>query len=74
MLTGWIGDYNADVLKTSQTRTTSNRDIRFEVNTVAPYLITRELLPIINGDGIVISLSSAAQRPVDMRVLREFER
>ena len=64
---------NAGVLKTSQTRTTSNRDIRFEVNTVAPYLITRELLPIINSDGIVINLSSAAQRPVDMRALREFK-
>ena len=38
---------NAGVLKTGQTRTASNRDTRFEVNTVAPYLIARELLPII---------------------------
>ncbi len=64
---------NAGVLKTSQTRTNSNRDIRFEVNTVAPYLITRELLPIINSDGIVINVSSAAQRPVDIKALREFK-
>ena len=64
---------NAGVLKTNQTRTNSNRDIRFEVNTVAPYLITRELLPIINSDGIVINVSSAAQRPIDIKALREFK-
>ena len=64
---------NAGILKTNQTRTTSNRDIRFEVNTVAPYLITRELLPLIERDGIVINLSSAAQRPVDLKALREFK-
>jgi NAD(P)-dependent dehydrogenase (short-subunit alcohol dehydrogenase family) len=64
---------NAGVLKTSQTRTASNRDIRFEVNTVAPYLIARELLPIIDSDGIVINLSSAAQRPVDIKALRGFK-
>tara|TARA_B100001093_G_scaffold70835_1_gene61352 strand:+ start:924 stop:1721 length:798 start_codon:yes stop_codon:yes gene_type:complete len=63
---------NAGVLKTSHTRTTTNRDIRFEVNTIAPYLITRELLPIIDSTGIVINLSSAAQRPVDIKALREF--
>ena len=64
---------NAGVLKTSQTRTPSNRDIRFEVNTIAPYLITRELLQIIGSDGIVVNLSSAAQRSVDMGALREFK-
>ena len=64
---------NAGVLKTGRTRTTSNRDIRFEVNTVAPYLITRELLPIIDSGGIVVNLSSAAQRPVDLKALREFK-
>ena len=31
---------NAGVLKTSKTRAASGRDIRFEVNTIAPYALT----------------------------------
>ncbi len=57
---------NAGVLKTANATAASGRDIRFEVNTLAPYLLTRGLLPIIPKDGRVINLSSAAQAPVNV--------
>lgn len=56
---------NAGILKAAQTRAPSGRDIRFEVNTVAPYLLTKALLGIIPKDGRIVNLSSAAQQPVD---------
>ena len=61
---------NAGVLKAPETRTETGRDIRFEVNTIAPYLITQRLLRIIPGSGRVINLSSAAQSPVDVLALK----
>lgn len=57
---------NAGVLKAPQTRTADGLDIRFVVNTFAPYLLTRRLLPIIPKGGRVVNLSSAAQAPVDL--------
>lgn len=56
---------NAGVLKAPVTRTADGFDIRFAVNTFAPLLLTRLLLPIIPAAGRVINLSSAAQAPVD---------
>ncbi len=61
---------NAGVYKTSQTRTPEGLDTRFVVNTLAPYLLARRLLPIIPKDGRVVNLSSAAQSPVDVEALR----
>ncbi len=46
-------------------------DVRFAVNTVAPYLLTKKLLPKMNGKGRVINLSSAAQMPVDFTALEQ---
>ena len=63
---------NAGVLKAPATKTLTNRDIRFEVNTIAPYLITRELLPIIDANGVILNVSSAAQAPVDFEALEQF--
>ena len=63
---------NAGVLKAPVTQTITNRDIRFEVNTIAPYLITRELLPIIDSSGVILNVSSAAQVPVDIEALEQF--
>eukprot|EP00529_Nitzschia_sp_RCC80_P030289 CAMPEP_0113469462 /NCGR_PEP_ID=MMETSP0014_2-20120614/15913_1 /TAXON_ID=2857 /ORGANISM="Nitzschia sp." /LENGTH=298 /DNA_ID=CAMNT_0000361943 /DNA_START=342 /DNA_END=1238 /DNA_ORIENTATION=+ /assembly_acc=CAM_ASM_000159 len=60
---------NAGVLKTRETTAPSGRDIRFEVNTIAPYILTRDLLPIIPQNGTIINLSSAAQAPVDVAAL-----
>ncbi len=44
-------------------------DIRFAVNTIAPYLLTKRLLPLMSREGRVVNLSSAAQSPVDPRAL-----
>lgn len=60
---------NAGVLKSSQTQTSDGLDIRFMVNTFAPYVLTRDLLPIMPANGRIVNLSSAAQAPVDMEAL-----
>lgn len=59
---------NAGVFKTQNPLTTSGLDIRFVVNTLAPYLLTKILLPGLDG-GRVINLSSAAQAPVNIEAL-----
>lgn len=61
---------NAGVLKSPQLRAASGRDIRFEVNTFAPYLLTQALLAGIPKDGRVVNLSSAAQAPVDVAAMK----
>ncbi|MEM8588209.1 MAG: SDR family NAD(P)-dependent oxidoreductase [Pseudomonadota bacterium] len=61
---------NAGILRTPDTITEDGLDIRFAVNTLAPYLLTERLLPLLGTDGRVINLSSAAQAPVDLRALR----
>ncbi|MDG4674855.1 SDR family NAD(P)-dependent oxidoreductase [Shinella sp. 838] len=61
---------NAGVYKTSQTRTPEGLDVRFVVNTIAPYVLTQALLPCLSRDGRVVNLSSAAQAPVDLAALR----
>lgn len=60
---------NAGVLKLKDTMTTDGYDARFMVNTFAPYVLTRELLPIIAKDGRIVNLSSAAQARVDREAL-----
>lgn len=60
---------NAGILKTSNPITDDGLDVRFAVNTVAPFLLTRRLLPLFAAFGRVINLSSAAQAPVDVEAL-----
>ena len=60
---------NAGVFKISNPETESGHDARFIVNTVAPYLLTQCLLPIMSSEGRVVNLSSAAQAPVDVNAL-----
>lgn len=62
--------HNAGVLKTPTPRTPEGLDVRFLVNVLAPMLLTRELLPLLPADGRVVSVSSAAQSPVDLAALR----
>ena len=57
---------NAGVLKTPVTVTPEGFDLRFVVNTFAPYVLTRRLLPVLGEDARVINVSSAAQNPVDL--------
>lgn len=60
---------NAGVFVTSERTTDAGLDIRFAVNTIAPYLLTRKLLPLMDSSGRVINLSSAAQATVDLDAL-----
>jgi NAD(P)-dependent dehydrogenase (short-subunit alcohol dehydrogenase family) len=60
---------NAGIYGTPNTRTADGLDTRFAVNTIAPYVLTRLLLPQMAKSGRVINLSSAAQAPVDLRAL-----
>lgn len=60
---------NAGVLKIKDTMTADGLDARFMVNTIAPYVLTHDLLPIIPNDGRVVNLSSAAQAPVNLDAL-----
>jgi NAD(P)-dependent dehydrogenase (short-subunit alcohol dehydrogenase family) len=56
---------NAGVFVTPDSMSREGLDVRFAVNTVAPYLLTRRLLPLLGPSGRVVNLSSAAQSPVD---------
>lgn len=60
---------NAGVYKTGNTKTPEGFDVRFVVNTIAPYLLTKRLLPLMGAGGRVVNLSSAAQAPVDLNAL-----
>lgn len=60
---------NAGVFKTVQPLTPDGLDLRFVVNTIAPYLLTQKLLPLLANSGRVINLSSAAQARVDLDAL-----
>ncbi len=61
---------NAGIYSTSQTKTQEGLDIRFMVNTIAPYLLTKELLPLFDKTGRIVNLSSAAQSSVDLLALQ----
>ncbi|MEM8500737.1 MAG: SDR family NAD(P)-dependent oxidoreductase [Pseudomonadota bacterium] len=60
---------NAGVFKTSKTRTNDGHDVRFIVNSVAPYHLTEMLLPLLSSTGRIVNLSSAAQAPVKLDAL-----
>ncbi len=60
---------NAGVLRTESPVTVAGLDVRFVVNTLAPYRLTRLLLASLPVDGRVVNLSSAAQAPVDLDAL-----
>ena len=60
---------NAGVLKTNTPINRDGMDVRFVVNTLAPYLLTQKLLPLLDSTARVINLSSAAQAPVDLDAL-----
>lgn len=60
---------NAGVYKVSEITTAENLDVRFVVNTIAPYLLTQMLLPLFDATGRIVNLSSAAQSTVDLEAL-----
>ncbi len=60
---------NAGIFRTPNPITQDGLDVRFAVNTLAPYLLTQKLLPLFGSSGRVVNLSSAAQSPVDLEAL-----
>ncbi|CAK1859016.1 SDR family NAD(P)-dependent oxidoreductase [Vibrio crassostreae] len=60
---------NAGIYKMSEVTTPDNLDVRFVVNTIAPYLLTQKLLPLFDAKGRIVNLSSAAQSSVDLDAL-----
>ncbi len=55
---------NAGVYVVPETVSPDGLDIRFTVNTIAPYWLTQQLLPLLGASGRVVNLSSAAQAPI----------
>jgi len=62
---------NAGVFKVPNKTAKNGIDIRFVVNTISPYLLTKKLSPLLGSKGRVINLSSAAQASVDITALGE---
>lgn len=67
---------NAGVFESPVSKTEDGLDIRFVVNYLAPYLLTKNLLPFIKkGKGSrVLNVSSAAQSSVSLQALKGGER
>ncbi len=63
---------NAGVFKTSQPIAENGLDVRFVVNTIAPYLLTQRLLALMAASGRIINLSSAAQSPINLKALSTY--
>ena len=60
---------NAGVYNAPNPITEDGLDIRFAVNAIAPYLLTKSLLPLLGRSKRVVNLSSAAQSPVNPQAL-----
>lgn len=60
---------NAGIFKVADPVTADGQDVRFVVNTLAPYLLTRRLLPMLGATGRVVNLSSATQAPLNTDAL-----
>ncbi|WP_220718304.1 SDR family NAD(P)-dependent oxidoreductase [Agarivorans litoreus] len=61
---------NAGVFNIPEPRNAQGQDLRFIVNTLAPYKLTKALLPLMGKSGRVVNLSSAAQATVDLDALK----
>ena len=60
---------NAGVYAARDAMTPEGLDVRFAVNTIAPYLLTQLLLPRMPASARIVNVTSAAQAPVDRRAL-----
>ncbi|MBT8073443.1 MAG: SDR family NAD(P)-dependent oxidoreductase [Xanthomonadales bacterium] len=60
---------NAGVFKLAGPTVVGGMDVRFLVNTIAPYVLTKRLLPLMSSQARVVNLSSAAQASVDLEAL-----
>lgn len=60
---------NAGVYQSPESLTEAGFDVRFMVNTFAPYVLTRRLAPLLGASSRVVNLSSAAQSAVDLNAM-----
>lgn len=62
---------NAGILSSPQAQTKDGFDIRFEVNYLAPVVLTNALLPLLHTSKTprIVNLGSAAQAPVSLQAL-----
>ncbi|MEM9669421.1 MAG: SDR family NAD(P)-dependent oxidoreductase [Pseudomonadota bacterium] len=60
---------NAGVFRTPAPRTDSGLDIRFVVNTLAPYVLTCRLETRLGTSSRIVNVASAAQAPVEIDAL-----
>jgi NAD(P)-dependent dehydrogenase (short-subunit alcohol dehydrogenase family) len=61
---------NAGILNSANPITPDKLDVRFAVNTLAPYILTKSLLPLMDKTGRVVNISSAGQKPVSLQALK----
>lgn len=64
---------NAGVFKVPCALSKSGIDLRFLVNTFAPYVLTKSLRPLMNKCSRVINVASAAQASVELSALKGWE-
>ena len=65
---------NAGLYKVGEPILPSGLDVRFVVNTIAPYALVKQLTPLFVPGARVVNLSSAAQAPLDMEAFRGHRR
>lgn len=61
---------NAGIFQTTHPIADNGLDVRFMVNTLAPYVLTRQLLPCMDADSRIINIASAAQASIDPEALK----
>lgn len=65
---------NAGVFAMEDPVTSDGLDARFAVNTIAPYILARELTELLGASGRIVNVSSAAQAPVSLEALKGGQR
>ena len=61
-----INNAGVFIVPESSRVTKDGLDVRFVVNMIAPYILTKKLMPLLAKSSRVVNLSSAAQAPVDI--------
>ncbi len=69
-----INNAGVFVVDNSLLKTGDNLDVRFAVNTIAPYVLTKMLLPNLHNESRVVNLASAAQDNVNFETLKAYQR
>lgn len=60
---------NAGVFRTGAPIAPNGLDVRFVVNTLAPYVLTRRLLPLMGTQARIVNVSSAAQASISIEAM-----